>query len=122
MQSNDQTRRGLLRGLISLPLIGGGVTLIGSPTAVAEPVTPRLLQEYAQWLWLEQRRCVDEMLGQGTQDGLWGACTSPGPAWHWHRHSHGLEGGLPVPPSTRAAIVLSAVGCNWRDRGWKEPV
>jgi len=27
-----QNRRGFLRGLASLPLIGGGVTLIGQPT------------------------------------------------------------------------------------------
>lgn len=33
------SRRGSLRGLTSLPLIGGGVSLIGRPTAVAEPLT-----------------------------------------------------------------------------------
>ncbi len=39
-------RRGFLRGLVTLPLIGGGVTLIGNPTAAAEPVTKELLVNY----------------------------------------------------------------------------
>ena len=34
-------RRSFLRQLASLPLIGGGVTLIGKPTAAAVPVTPK---------------------------------------------------------------------------------
>jgi len=33
-------RRGFLRALAGLPLIGGGVTLVGAPTAVAEPADP----------------------------------------------------------------------------------
>ncbi len=44
--SAPSDRRGFLRGLATLPLIGGGVTLIGNPTrAAAEPVTEDLLQE-----------------------------------------------------------------------------
>lgn len=44
------SRRGFLRGLTRLPLIGGGVALIGAPTAVAEPLTPALLDSYEAWL------------------------------------------------------------------------
>lgn len=40
--TGPESRRGFLRGLVSLPLIGGGVTLIGAPTAAATPVTPDL--------------------------------------------------------------------------------
>ena len=36
-------RRTCLRGLASLPLIGGGVALIGNPTAAAVPITGPLL-------------------------------------------------------------------------------
>jgi len=43
-------RRGFLRNLVTLPLIGGGVTLIGNPTRAAEPVTPDLLDSYNAWL------------------------------------------------------------------------
>ena len=41
--SDPLARRGFLRGLAHLLLIGGGVTLIGNPTAAAEPVTEELL-------------------------------------------------------------------------------
>jgi hypothetical protein len=41
--TNPNTRRGFLRGLTAFPLIGGGVTLIGNPTAAAEPVSRDLL-------------------------------------------------------------------------------
>ena len=39
-------RRGFLRGLVLLPRIGGGVTLVGSPTAAAVPVTGDLICSY----------------------------------------------------------------------------
>ena len=39
-------RRSFLRGLVTLPLIGGAVTLIGDPTGPALPVTPDLLDGY----------------------------------------------------------------------------
>lgn len=36
--TNPSSRRGFLRGLAGLPMIGGGVAIIGSPTAAAVPV------------------------------------------------------------------------------------
>lgn len=39
-------RRTFLRGPASLRLVGGGVTLIGNPTAAAVPVTASLLETY----------------------------------------------------------------------------
>ena len=39
-------RRAFLRGLASLPLIGGGLTLIGNATAAAVPVTRELMHGY----------------------------------------------------------------------------
>ena len=42
------SRRGFLRGLTTLPLIGGGVALIGAPSAVAEPVTRSMLETYSE--------------------------------------------------------------------------
>ncbi|MDP4006923.1 hypothetical protein [Methylobacterium sp. NEAU K] len=59
------SRRGFLRGLTALPLIGGGVTLIGAPSAVAEPITPRLLREYHDWLMFE-RSCLTREIEGGT--------------------------------------------------------
>ena len=99
-------RRGFLCGLVSLPLIGGGVTLIGVPSAVAEPVTERLMAEYANWIAHEHYRAQVELYG--TMDRHWYALH--GPAWQWHRDR--IKAAL---PSTRAALVLSAVGVDWRE-------
>jgi hypothetical protein len=54
-------RRGILRQLVLLPMLGGGVALLGAPTAVAEPVTTGLLDAYHTFLrgelnLLEQER------------------------------------------------------------------
>ena len=53
-------RRGFLRGLVSLPLIGGGVTLIGRPTASAVPVTDALFERYYAWVAWEHAEVVAE--------------------------------------------------------------
>lgn len=125
--SAPKTRRGFLRGLTTLPLIGGGVALIGSPTAVAEPITDQLLDGYDAWLeyerrWLqwERNRSADmayrlnppfimQMMdrhGEITrQPADYVPCTNGGASFH---------GGGEPPASTRAALVLSAVGCDWR--------
>ncbi|MCJ2056324.1 hypothetical protein MKL09_07150 [Methylobacterium sp. J-048] len=106
-------RRGFLRGLVSLPLIGGGVTLIGAPTAVAAPVTERLMREYANWIAFEHYRAQIEL--HGTMDRQW--YELHGAAYRWHEDAAG-KADLPVQaPSTRAALVLSAVGCDWREGG-----
>lgn len=107
--SGPSDRRGFLRGLVSLPLIGGGVTLIGNPVAAAEPVTERLMAEYVNWLAFERYRASIEL--NGNDLGNW--YQHFGPAYHWHceRTPYGASA---IEPSTRAAIVLSAVGCDWR--------
>lgn len=94
-------RRGFLRGLAALPLIGGGVTLIGSPSGAAEPVTPELIASYQAWLMMEERYLAAETGRRGFDPN------SPGGAYHWHAF-----GETPGPlPSSRAAVVL---GCDWR--------
>ena len=109
-------RRTFLRGLASLPLIGGGVTLIGNPTAAAVPVTPALLERYSEWLAIEYGETIVE------QDAM----TNPARAalamqWRreWCRDNRTLNpypdsdrfvAAPLLPPSFRAAVVLSAVG------------
>ena len=39
-------RRAFLASLAALPMLGGGVRLIGRPTAAAVPVTDGLLRNY----------------------------------------------------------------------------
>ncbi|KMO13352.1 hypothetical protein [Methylobacterium platani] len=132
MVDHSASRRGFLRGLTALPLIGGGVTLIGSPIAVAEPLSEQLLDSYDAWLEYERRNLqwerargsemrhrlhmpfVMQMYGKdGRPKGKalpcdYVPCANAGAGWH-----HNGE----APPSTRAALVLSAVGCDWREGG-----
>lgn len=122
------SRRGFLRGLTTLPLIGGGVALLGSPTAVAEPITTDLLNSYDAWLEYERRHLRWERF----KTPLWDV-HNPGLQSVWYdsvRKQHfdyvpvANAGGryhlsddpkLQAQPSTHAALVLSAVGCNWRE-------
>lgn len=97
-------RRSFLRGLATLPLIGGAVTLIGQPTAAAMPATPQLLESYRNWLHMERRMLAWE-LAEGDPyafDVL------------MHHFRPNDVGGLfhddAPPPSTRAAVILSAAG------------
>ena len=119
--TGPSSRRGFLSGLVSLPLIGGGVTLIGRPVAAAEPVTPALLDSYDAWLLYERCRLKAEKVGS---------------AFYWKGMPGGDEvldvalGFIPIAnagfkfhhgrtpsdlPSTRAALVLSAAGVDWRE-------
>lgn len=126
-------RRDFLRGLTTLPLIGGGVTLIGAPSAVAEPITATLLDSYDAWLFYERRFVRFERYGSAADRTEWGlGCdgryvvtdTKTGESFDFvridnagggfHRSSHPRE---ELQPSTRAALVLSAVGCDWRKGG-----
>jgi hypothetical protein len=110
--SNLFDRRGILRGLAALPLVGGSVTLIGQPTASAEPVTQELLLNYNQWLWAERRVLCSHLEPHGYE--LWR--NPPGDNTAGAYHAVDKIGRL-LPdkgPLDRAAIVLSAVGCDWR--------
>lgn len=109
------TRRAILRALTTLPLVGGAVSLIGVPSAVAEPVTPRLLAGYADWLLAERRILLHEIVPDpdhraamryqyfGNSEVERFHC--PGFPTSWRD--------MPQP-SGRAALVLSTVGCDWR--------
>lgn len=100
--SRPQDRRGFLRGLAGLPLIGGSVALIGSPTAAAVQPTYGMLATYTAWLDGE-RRHVAWAAGFGGMV----PCMNPGHAFH---------SGDPVKVGqaamARAPVVLSAVGCR----------
>lgn len=112
-------RRGFLRGLLTLPLIGGGVTLIGNPTAAAEPITDALLDSYDAWLeyerrhlqWQRQRPLVHRLNAPYRSDMTGWEAYDVVPASNGGARFHGAG---QAPASSRAALVLSAVGCDWR--------
>ena len=104
----EPTRRGLLRNLATLPLIGGSVALIGMSTAAAVPVNDAMLDAYSQWLFFERRLLCMERYGAAKQEALIPMNTA---ADQFHVPClPSVWSSLPQP-STRAAIVLSAVGC-----------
>lgn len=108
------------------------MALIGAPSAVAEPITEQLLESYDAWLEFE-RRCLQWERNRGTDMvhrmhlpfvmQMYDREHQPnGPATpcDWIPAANGgaqyHHNGEP-PPSTRAALVLSAVGCDWRRGG-----
>ena len=110
-------RRSFLRGLVSLPLIGGGVTLIGNPTAAAVPVTDALCNQYVDWLATELGHALAEREGRRAPPGH--ADLAIDHRREWCRTNPTLNPDrtserfrlLPIEaPSARAAVVLSAVG------------
>jgi len=63
--SEQFPRRGFLRSLVSLPMLGGGVALIGTPHAVAEPITTGLMQSYRRFLTTELNLLAKNCHGEG---------------------------------------------------------
>lgn len=135
MRSRERSpmpRRGFLLNLASLPLIGGGLTLIGQPTAVATPVTDDLLWSYKNWLHMEHRMLSYELSGHDVAAAheieQQFAFTLPPdrlvPHIHWHTQwgrdpgARGPAGWITAPqPSTRAAVVMAAAGVDLTDGG-----
>ena len=89
-------RRAFLRGLTTLPLIGGSVALIGKPTAAAVPVTLQLAEAYLGWLRLEHCKLMHEIVdGPSKMKGVW--------------RSHAPASALP-----RSSDLVMAVRCGPR--------
>lgn len=136
MQRLDPARRGFLRGLASLPLVGGGLTLIGRPTAAAVPVTDALLARYHAFVAWEhretyveiQRRTAERLLSQWVADprpdqypvspnfpALYAAeARRHPPMYHFPEEPTVVPVVTGAPPSSRAAVVLAAIGCGWQ--------
>jgi hypothetical protein len=107
----EMPRRAFLSQLAKLPLIGGGLSLIGQPKAVAEPVTMELLDNYLTWLVAEYIGLYRELQANGhhkMEINTRNAAAVFHPPFGWDPE-------FPAP-SARAAVVLSAVGCDWKER------
>lgn len=115
-------RRGFLSGLARLPLIGGSVTLIGAPVAAAEPVTPDLLWSYKNWLHYEHRMLSFELANHDPakcrEVERFFSSGNAGDRFHFQYdvpERSQMAGWEYAPqPSTRAAVVLASVGCDWK--------
>ncbi len=117
-------RRGFLRGLAALPLIGGSIELQGRPVAAATPVTLDLMRRYRDFLSRELLTCAAEIDVLHAPWRHFGAGRHE--AWDLSDYRSFVDRIGPVaficdegpatrvvaqaPPSTRAAIVLSAAG------------
>ena len=111
--NTSSARRGFLRGLASLPLIGGGVALIGEPVGAAVPVDDSLLNTYSQWLYYERRLLSEERYpGRGREQNAFVPANTGAQGFHFPLWTQDWRD-LPSP-STRAAVVLSSVGCPSR--------
>ena len=93
-------RRGFLRGLVTLPLIGGSVALIGNPVRAAQVATPEQLLVYAAFAVNEMRQVLELVQAQGVAVGL-----LPG-VMERHRDTFPDKASVTV----RAPVILSAAG------------
>lgn len=112
------SRRGFLSGLVTLPLVGGGVTLVGTPTAVADTPSRYLLASYSEWLRLERNVLHDEIFC--TDEPAVRPCravTAPLAVDRFFIPPYPASWRDLPKASTRAALVLAAVGCNWQGDG-----
>ena len=114
----DIGKRGFLRHLCALPMIGGSVALIGQPTAAAVPVTQHLLDAYDEWLFYERRLLHVERFGlnasRETTKFVPCASIAVDRFFFPSMESHSTRPPwMDQPkPSTRSALVLSAVGID----------
>ena len=107
-------RRVFLRGLATLPLIGGSVALVGSPTAAAVEFTPELATLYVAWLAREHAAAVvahsethyPHLIGTGRIEERWThqpmSWFPPGPSAEAAVRNSSV--------ASRAAVILAAAG------------
>ena len=98
------SRRGFLRGLTTLPLIGGGVALIGNPTAAGVPITGGTIATYLAWLHFEQRFVSYAVGARGFVPMM-----NPGACFHDRGGDTRIDARRAVD---RAPVILAAVGCS----------
>jgi hypothetical protein len=75
-QSTNHARRAFLRGLTTLPLIGGGCDPHRRSDRAAEPITRDMLDSYETGLFYERRFLRFERSGQ-VRAPNWAMTTSP---------------------------------------------
>jgi hypothetical protein len=118
LNSTTMPRRTFLGGLATLPLIGGGVTILSNPTKAAVPITDDLLGRYEEFLFFERRMLLMERYPDREErrfrEGFYPAPRpSAGLRAEFHFPGGHIDRWVDVPtPSTRAALVLSTVGAD----------
>jgi hypothetical protein len=113
-----ENRRGFLRGLATLPLIGGSVAILGKPTATAVPVTDDLLTAYDEWLDMERSWLRFERYGRDARRQKTAVPyevvfreRETGRVWDVHYMENLADQFDHQGAASRAALGLSAVGC-----------
>ena len=117
--SISHSRRGFLRTLAALPLIGGGVKLLGAPSAAAVPISLDLMRKYRLFLNKELFATQIEIVSIESPYHFvdMGFSLSDPASWRglpiwWPTADDSVLDSLLTqsPASSRAAVVLSAVG------------
>ena len=110
-------RRAFLRGLATLPLIGGSVAVIGNPTRADVLPSRDLLQRYVAWLANEHAAALHEFDRPEVryiEAQVWPYYRVRTPLF-WFPDAPDIERDLwATRPSSRAAVVLSAAGVDWK--------
>lgn len=109
------SRRGFLAALAKLPLIGGGVMLLGQPSAAAVPMSSALLRTYVAFLGRERQAAQAELAilrGYGEHLSLANPETWRSEAWWMQIPGEPAIDALVTlaPASSRAAVVMAAAG------------
>ena len=97
-------------------MIGGGITLVGSPIGAAVPATPELLDAYEEWLDLERSWLTWERFGKTGRERRYGADVEvvwrdriTGKAWTMNVATD-FSGFDHRNAADRAAVVMAAAG------------
>jgi len=114
--TSPANRRGFLSGLVSLPLIGGGVMLIGKPVGAAGEPSRLCMESYLAWLHFE-KRAVHSALYPEIPRGTFVPQDNKGAQFHFADRfgHHGWWQRVKQEALSRAPVVLATVGCDWRE-------
>jgi hypothetical protein len=102
--------------MLTAAALPAALPLASAPSLAARgpAKSPRKAMEaYASWLFMERRiLCMELYPDAGADAERWDLANNAGYGWHFEKDGKHWKD---VPPSTRAAAVLDAVGVDWAD-------
>lgn len=110
--TTNLSRRSTLKALAALPCITAPAIFAATEAPADVPITNEMLENYATFLWIERHNLLVERYGlDGYRDRQKLLYTDNAAADFFNgQHPWKAE----QPASSRAALVLNAVGIDWR--------